>query len=378
MSKTYRVGIIGFAHMHINSLAAQFAEHPQVALVAGADTEPARPELRDGAYTRRWNIRHAQEKLGLPKMVESYQTLLEEEQLDIVICCAENAKHAEVVEACAAAGVHVIVEKPMASSLAHGLRMARAARAANTKLVVNWPLTWSPAARKAKALLDEGVIGRVLEVKWRGGHLGPLGYGVSHPGIKEGAGPMSGVERGATWWHQQATGGGAMLDYCCYGSMVARWYIGEQALAAVGMRANLNSQWGDAEDNAAMIVRFPSAMALFEASWTTHDHGVSPGPIVYGTEGTMVVERPKGGAEQVRVVKAGGESSTHAADPLTDEPQNVAQAMIDHLDNGTPLHRTLDLDFNLEAMAILDAGVRAAESGQLAMVENATWRIGGY
>jgi len=255
--------------------------------------------------------------------------------------------------------------------------MARAAQAANIDVVVNWPLTWSPAARKAKVLLDDGVIGRLLEVKWRGGHLGPLGYGVSHPGVKEGAGPMSGVERGATWWHQQATGGGAMLDYCCYGSMVARWYIGEQALAAVGMRANLNSQWGNADDNAAMIVRFPSAMALFEASWTTHDHGVSPGPIMYGTDGTLVVERPKGGSEQVRVVKAGGESDVHMAEPLTNEPQNVAEAMVDHLDNGTPLHQTLQLDFNLQAMAILDAGVRAADSGQLAMVENVTWCIGG-
>lgn len=377
MSREYRVGIIGFAHMHINSLAAQFAEHPQVTLVAGADLVPAQPERRDGMYTRRWNIRHAQENLGLPRMIDDYRKFLEQETLDLVICCAENAKHAEVIEACAGAGVHVIVEKPMASSLAHGLRMARAAKASGIEVVVNWPLTWSPAARKAKALLEEGAIGRVLEVKWRGGHLGPLGYGVSHPGIKEGAGPMSGVERGATWWHQEATGGGAMLDYCCYGSMVARWYIGEQAQAAIGMRANLNSHWGDAEDNAAMIVRFPGAMALFEASWTTHDHGVSPGPIVYGTDGTLVVERPKGGAEQVRVIKAGGETSNHAAEPLSNEPQNVAQAFIDHLDNGTALHRTLDLDFNLEAMAILDAGLRAAESGKLEAVENVTWCIGG-
>ncbi len=377
MSKEYRVGIIGFAHMHINSLAAQFGQHPQVTLVAGADTEPDQAEIRAGAYTREWNIRHAQQELGLGRMEKDFQQLLQAETLDLVICCAENAKHAPVVEACAAAGVHVIVEKPMASSLAHGLRMARAAEAAGTKVVVNWPLTWSPATRKAKALIDDGAIGRVLEVKWRGGHLGPLGYGVSHPGVEEAAGPMSGVERGATWWHQQAPGGGAMLDYCCYGSMVARWFIGEQALAAVGMRANLNSHWGDADDNAAMIVRFPGAMALFEASWTTIDHGVSPGPIVYGTEGTLVVERPKGGAEQVGVINANGASHEHAADPLTNEPTNIAEAFIDHLEAGTPLHRTLELDFNLEAMAILDAGVRAATSGQLEMVENATWCIGG-
>lgn len=376
MSKQYRVGVIGFAHMHINSLVAQFGQHAQVQLVAGADTTPARPELCDALYTRGWNSQHAVDKLGLPKLYDDYHVMLAQESLDLILCCAENARHAEVVEACAAAGVHVIVEKPMASSLAHGLRMARAAQAAGTEVIVNWPTTWSPAVRKAKELLDMGMIGRVLEVKWRGGHLGPLGYGVSHPGISEGAGPMSGVERGATWWHQKEPGGGALLDYCCYGSKLARWYIGDQALAALGMRANLNSQWGDAEDNAVMIVRFPQAMALMEGSWTTHDHGVAPGPIVYGVDGTLVIERPKGGAERIRIEKGGGHSVAHEVEPLPVGEQNIAQAYIHHLASGEPLHPTLDLAFNLEVMAILDAGARAADSGKLEMVETATWCLG--
>ncbi|MBX3010088.1 MAG: Gfo/Idh/MocA family oxidoreductase [Caldilineaceae bacterium] len=376
MPKQYRVGVIGFAHMHINSLVAQFAQQPAVQLVAGADTLPTRPELRAAMYTRAWNIDHAVEKVGLPKVYADYQEMLRQEQFDLILCCAENARHAEVVEACAAAGAHVIVEKPMASSLAHGLRMARAAQAAGTEVIVNWPTTWSPAIRKAKALLEEGAIGRVIEVKWRGGHLGPLGYGVSHPGVSEGAGPMSGVERGATWWHQKETGGGAMLDYCCYGSKLARWFIGEPGVAAVGMKANLNSHWGDAEDNAAMLVRFPKALAIMEGSWTTHDHGVSPGPIVYGTDGTLVIERPKGGAEGVRVEKGGGQSARYEVEPMSVGEQNVAQAYIHHRATGEALHPTLALAFNLEVMAILDAGVRAADSGRLEVVENETWSIG--
>lgn len=376
MPKQYRVGVIGFAHMHINSLVAQFGQQEQVQLVAGADTVPVRPELRDAMYTRSWNMRLAVEKAGLPKLYDRYEELLRQEKFDIILCCAENARHAEVVEACAAAGVHVVVEKPMASSLAHGLRMARAAQAAGTEVIVNWPTTWSPAIRKAKELLAEGAIGRVIEVKWRGGHLGPLGYGVSHPGVSEGAGPMTGVERGATWWHQKETGGGAMLDYCCYGSKLARWFIDAPGLAAVGMRANLNSPWGDAEDNAAMLVRFPGALAIMEGSWTTHEHGVPPGPIVYGVDGVLVVERPKGGAERVRIERGGGQSATYEVAPMPVGEQNIAQAYIHHLNTGEALHPTLDLAFNLEVMAILDAGVRAADSGKLEPVENGTWCIG--
>jgi predicted dehydrogenase len=300
--------------------------------------------------------------------------MLAQEQFDIIISCAENARHAEVAEAAFAAGAHVLVEKPMAHSLADGLRMARASQAAGKVLVVNWPTTWSAAIRKTKALIDEGVIGRVIEVKWRGGHTGPLGMGETHPGVTEGADFMNGTELGATWWHQSATGGGSMLDYCCYGSKLSRWFIGEPGLAAVGLKANLNSHWGDAEDNAVMVVRFPNAMGLFEGSWTTLDHGVLPGPIIYGTKGTLVVERK---VEQgVRLELGGGQSTNYECPPLPANRSNVAQELIHHLDTGEALHPTLDLDFNLEVMAILDAGVRAADSGQLATVNNPTWQIG--
>ena len=165
-----------------------------------------------------------------------------------------------------------------------------------------------------------------------------------------------------------------MLDYCCYGAMVSRWYIGEQALAAVGMRANLNSQWGDAEDNAAVIVRFPQAMALFEGSWTTLAHGVSPGPIVYGTEGTLIAETQDG--RPVVHLMRGGETTVYECDALPAGRSGIAEEFIHHLESGDPLHITLQTPFNLEAMAILDAGVRAADSGNLETVDNPTWQIG--
>lgn len=375
MSKKYRVGIIGVAHMHINNVAALFAKHPQVELVACADTVPDVPELREAPYTRAWNLKNALLNIGVPKAYDDYHKMLEKEQFDIIICCSENAKHPEVVQACAAAGVNVCVEKPMAMSLADALRMVRACQAAGTTMVINWPMTWSASARKAKALIDDGVIGQVLEVRVRLGHTGPLGTGAAHAGVSETAAPMTGAERGATWWHQTAAGGGAMLDYCCYGSMVARWYIGEPAVAAVGMRANLNSQWGDADDNGAMIVRFPSAMALFEGSWTTLDHGVPGGPIIYGTTGTLVVES-RDGKPIVRLERGHGQTTIYDCEPLPEGRDQVSGEFINHLETGEPLHHTLEMMFNLEVMAILDAGVRSASSGKQETVDSPVWQIG--
>ena len=68
-------------------------------------------------------------------------------------------------------------------------------------------------------------------------------------------------EKGATWWYHRADGGGALLDYCCYGACLARYLVGKPADAATGYTANLASKYGDAEDNAVITVRFPDANA---------------------------------------------------------------------------------------------------------------------
>ena len=370
MSKKYRVGIIGFGHMHINNVSQIYGKHPQVEWVACADTVPAVPELREAPYTRGWNLKKALKDLGIPKAYKDWREMLEKEQFDIIICTSENAKHPEIVEACAAAGVNVCVEKPMATSLSGALQMVRAVQAAGTEMVINWPVVWFGAFRKVKELIDEGVIGRVLQVKHRAAHTGPLGPGAAHTGVSEEAALLTGPERAAAWWHQVATGGGAMLDYCCYGAILSRWYIGEQAVEAIGMKTNLNSHWGEAEDNAVMIVRFPSAMGLFEGSFTTWNHGVPTGPIIYGTTGTLIVE------QSVRLERGRGETMIYEPDPLPEGREDIAADFIHHLETGEPVHETIEMMFNLEIMAILDAGVRSARSGQLETVASATWRIG--
>jgi len=374
MTKTYRVGVIGFAHMHVNSLIDAFDALPNVRWVACADTVPDIPSQSTEPATRVANLRRALEETGIPRAYDDYHEMLERESMDVVIFCPENARHAEVAEAIAAHGIHMVTEKPMAANLSQALRMARAARAHNVELMVNWPTTWRPAIRKMKALLDEGIIGDILEVKWRNGaSMGPLAYGQQ----------ITDAEKGAEWWHQTAPGGGALLDYCCYGACLARWFIGESATAALGMRANLASHYGDADDNAVITVRFPRALAILEGSWTTWHIGVPTGPIVYGTHGTLVINTRTGEHDRHQTVVEvytsrgyGPPDAVYEGDPLPEDQDTPAKAFIHHLETGAPLHPTLQLQHNLEAMAILDAGIRSAQSGKLELVNDATWCIG--
>lgn len=196
MSRAYRLGAIGFAHGHIRGLMRSFAELPNVEWVACADTVPAVPSISTKPGTSSFNLRVAREQIGIPKTYADYHNMLEKEEFDIILFCPENARHGEVAEAVAAKGIHRVTEKLMAATLSEAPRMARAVRASNVELMVNWPTTWRLATRKAKALLDAGVIGDLLEVKWRnGGSTGPPPRGTH----------LSAEEKGGEWWRVSAS-----------------------------------------------------------------------------------------------------------------------------------------------------------------------------
>ncbi len=82
----------------------------------------------------------------------------------------------------------------------------------------------------------------------------------------------------------EAAGGGAFLDYCCYGACMASWFLGERPTAAYGLKANFASQYGDAEDYGAIMARYPEAVAILEGSWTTRSqwHPLRPDRIRAG------------------------------------------------------------------------------------------------
>ncbi len=116
-------------------------------------------------------------------------------------------------------------------------------------------------------------------------------------------------------------------------------------------------------------------MAVLEATWSCVDHGVPTGPLLYGSSGTIVVERqrPPGGQHSPR---AGQRAGDRPLDGLPEGRDTLGREVIHHLQTGEPLHETLQMDFNLDAMAILDAGIRSARSGQLELVNNTSWTIG--
>ena len=359
MSKAWKIGVLGFAHMHVNSLIDNFNAIPGAKWVACADTKPSVKSISDQNDTRAANIKRALEATKIPKYYECYEEMLEKEKFDIIVACPENARHGEVAEKIAEKGIHMLFEKPMSSSYNDALRMTKAANHHNVELAINWPSTWWAAVRTAQALVEKGEVGRPLKFFYRNSaSLGPLEYGQS----------LTPYEKSREWWHRESEGGGATLDYCCYGACLSRWFMGKPAEAANGMRANLNSMYGDADDNGIIMIRFPDGIATIEGSWTTVHTGINSGPVVFGEKGTLICE-----ADKVLIFKdkRSGTPEIYDVEPILEHRNNPAKEFINHLETKEPLHITMRPDFNLEAMAILDAGIRSSKSGKLELTQSA-------
>ena len=160
------VGLIGVGRM--GSYHAETWERLSGArLVAIADPDETTARQRIGRRPIDW--------------VADYRWMLERPDLDAVCVCTPSEHHAKVALDAIEAGKHVFVEKPIATALEDGLRMAAAARVAGVKLMVGHIERFNPAVGKLAELIDEGRIGRVFRA--HSTRVGPLPTRIMDTGV---------------------------------------------------------------------------------------------------------------------------------------------------------------------------------------------------
>ncbi len=153
--RALRVGLASFAHVHASGYARLLVQRPDVELVAsdpdGADEDKGQPRGADLAA--RLGVRH----------VAGYDELFAED-LDAVVVCTENARHRTLVEQAAAAGVNVLCEKPLATTLRDAAAMRDACDSAGVVLMTAYPVRFHPAFRELRTRVRRGDLGRVLAI----------------------------------------------------------------------------------------------------------------------------------------------------------------------------------------------------------------------
>ncbi len=250
-----RFGLIGcgrVAPRHAESVDAL----PDARLVAVADVRESRAA-------------HFAQHYGA-EMLTDYRALLARPDVDVVSICTPSGLHAQMAIDALQAGKHVIVEKPIALSLADADRMIAAAAATGRKLCVVLQNRYNPPMQDLRRIVDEGRLGRLLlgnaTVRW----YRPQEYYED--------------EWHGTW----AMDGGALMNQSIHHIDALQWFMGrlESVFAFTGTLAHRM----EAEDTGVAVIRFAGgALGSVEGSTITYPENIEGSVAVFGELGSAKI-----------------------------------------------------------------------------------------
>jgi predicted dehydrogenase len=267
-------------------------------------------------------------------------------------------EHMMVVEACAPRGIHVMVEKPLATNIAHATRMAELAAKNHIYILTDFETSWYPTTEKTWQLTnDSNYIGRIRKVVIHDGHQGPKEIGCEKEFLDWLTDPVQ-------------NGGGALMDFGCYGANLMTWLMqNEDPLSVTAVTRQFKPEiYPKVDDDATIVVNYPSAECIIQASWNwpfgrkdMEVYGES-GYIITKDNSTMRIRNKNPGTEHTLFV------TTHDV-PVYDDPfsyfADVIRGKIQ-----IPKKGTYSLENNVMVVRILDAARESARTGKTVEIGN--------
>ncbi|HOX38384.1 MAG TPA: Gfo/Idh/MocA family oxidoreductase [Candidatus Brocadiia bacterium] len=255
--KTVKVGLIGsgfVSEIHAESLKR--VARAEIAAVASPS------KGRAAAFAKRH---------GIAQSFTDYRKMLEMDDLDMVVLGCPNYLHCRATCDAAAAGKHIVCEKPLCMNLAEADLMIKTSAKAGVKLMYAEELCFTPKYVRMKRLVDEGAVGKVYMVKQSEKHDGP---------------------HSPWFWDVEKSGGGVTLDMGCHAFEFFRWMLGKpkavSVFAEMGTYVHKDKTKGD--DNAVIIVNFEGgATCVAEESWAKPG-GMDDRAEVYGSKGVAYAD----------------------------------------------------------------------------------------
>ena len=331
--------IVGLAHDHAYGFIPRARNRPELQL-AGI-VEP-NPDL----------AAHYARVLNLPTNLfsSSLEALLARTNIQAVATFSSTFQHRQVVEMCASRGIHVMMEKPLAVSLADARAMAAAAKKGGIQVLVNYETSWYLGNQNAYTIIhDQHAIGDIRKIVIRDGHRGPKEIGCSQAFLEWLTDPV-------------LNGGGALTDFGCYGADLITWLMeGQRPLAVFAVTQQIKPEaYPKVEDEATIVLTYPHAQGIIQASWNwPFDRKDME---VYGRTGYVLVPQK----DTLRVRKAGAEESElklfppPVPGPATDEIAYLAAVVRGEIQPSG----LSSLEVNLVVTEILEAAKQSAQTGK--------------
>ena len=241
-----RVGIDGLSHDHIHGLLRNIGNRSEIQLVGIAESNPELVERLAKQYGFDRDI-----------VFKDVKEMVEKTNVEGVFAFNSIYEHLNTVEVCAPKGIHVMVEKPLAVSSKHARRMKELATKHGIYLLTNYETSWYPAHYRAfEIALEEGAIGPVNKVLVQDGHRGPVEIGCSKEFLAWLTDPV-------------LNGGGAVIDFGCYGANLMTWLMKNQhPLTVTAVLQTIKPDvYPKVDDQATIILTYPHAQAVLQGSW---------------------------------------------------------------------------------------------------------------
>ena len=331
-----RIGVAGVTHDHLGGV---------VSALQGGDVEVVGVWEADARYI------HDNVLSGmLPENLfySSLEQMLDQTRPEAVVAYGSIKDHLAVVKACAPRGIHVMVEKPLGATLKDARKMAGLARKHGILLLTNYETAWYASNTYVKRQVEEGGLGKLFRIDVYDGHEGPAEIGCSRKFLDWLTDPV-------------LNGGGAVIDFGCYGANLATWLLEgkvPQKVFAV-LRQNKPSVYPKVDDDAQIILQYGDITVNIGASWCWPTGRKDM--YVYGLGGYLYQHTP----EKVSGLKDGSflpEFSAPALPAPYDNSFRYLKAAVRGEISVGP-NDLSSLENNLTVMRILDAAIRSARSG---------------
>jgi predicted dehydrogenase len=174
-----------------------------------------------------------------------------------VVAFGSIYEHLSVVEACAPRGIHVMVEKPLGTNVEHAGKMEELAKKYHIYLLTDYETSWYPTTAKSFQLVnDSNFIGSVKKVVIHDGHQGPKEIGVNKEFLDWLTDPVQ-------------NGGGALIDFGCYGANLMTYLMqGQEPVSVTAVTRHFKPDiYPKVDDEATIIISYPTAQCIIQASW---------------------------------------------------------------------------------------------------------------
>ncbi|MDR3058525.1 MAG: Gfo/Idh/MocA family oxidoreductase [Prevotella sp.] len=334
-NKPLRLGVAGLSHGHLWEVLSRL-DRGDFEVVGIAEKN-----------MQLWQNKILKEKVSEDRFFQDLGEMLDKAKPEAVIVYESIYDHLRVVEECAPRGIHVMVEKPLATTVAQAKRIEELAHKYNIMVLTNYETTWYPANHKAYDLVKSGQVGNVSRINVYDGHSGPVEIGCGPEFLEWLTDPVK-------------NGGGAVIDFGCYGANLSTWIMNGQKPKSVfaTLKQQKPNVYPKVDDDATIVLEYPNVTTIIMVSW---NWPISRKDMhIYGNKGYIYQDN----ATNMRIYD--NKETKLIADKLP-EPYNDSFYYLKAAVRGEISVKPTDLsslENNMIVVEILEAAIKSNETGK--------------